>query len=165
MFRSTWTPPPRQRDLPPPPAAEVRPLVRGVYGDCGTMAAQPKGEKARPGKRAPTAAEREWMNWIVAFGCVACRKDGYLPRPTAVHHLLRGGQRIGHLHAIGLCDPGHHQGGQPLGLISRHPWKTRFETQYGTEAELLAWLRAENGKEPSALAVRTLVAMESGAKA
>lgn len=105
--------------------------------------AQPKEEvTAKPGKHAPTAAEREWMDAIVAYGCVACRIDGHAPRPTAVHHILRGGQRIGHLFTLSLCDPGHHQGGEQFGLISRHPYKARFEAKYGTELELLARLRA-----------------------
>lgn len=130
------------------PMAELRPVERcGVYGGT-TTGPVPKEEAAKPGKRAPTAAEREWMDWIVAFGCVACRLDGVSPRPTAVHHLLRGGLRIGHLHSIGLCDPGHHQNGAALGLVSRHPWKARFEAKYGTEAELLAWLRAQRKEAP-----------------
>lgn len=77
------------------------------------------------------------MDAIVELGCIACWLDGQPPRPTAVHHLLSGGRRIGHKHTIGLCDPGHHQNGQPLGLVSRHPWKTRFEERYGKEEALL----------------------------
>lgn len=113
----------------------------------GEVVAYPKEQvKAKPGKRPPTVSERAWMDSIVEFGCVACWLDGQPSRPCAVHHLLRGGQRIGHLHTIGLCDPGHHQGGQPLGLISRHPDKARFEAKYGTEAELLALLQARINK-------------------
>lgn len=52
---------------------------------------------------------------------------------------------MGHLHSLPLCDPGHHQQGQQLGLVSRHPWKAKFEQRYGTEEELLARLRAELG--------------------
>jgi hypothetical protein len=77
------------------------------------------------------------------MGCVACRLDGLGFRPAAVHHILRGGRRIGHLFTLPLCDPGHHQGGQPLGMLSRHPWKAQFEARYGTELELLELLRAE----------------------
>lgn len=106
-----------------------------------------EAEAARPGKRAPTKAERAWMDAIVEHGCICCVLDGHAPRPTAVHHILRGGQRIGHLHTIPLCDPGHHQGGQPLGLESRHPNKARFEARYGTEDQLLAMMRARLQKE------------------
>lgn len=102
------------------------------------VVAIPKGEAARPGKRSPTVEERAWMNAIVELGCICCLLDGHAPRPTAVHHILRGGQRMGHLYTLPLCDPGHHQGGAPLGLVSRHPYKARFEERYGTEEELLA---------------------------
>lgn len=102
----------------------------------------PKAEKARPGKRTPTIEERAWMDAITTIGCIACLMEGRPGVPGAVHHLLRGGRRIGHLHSICLCDPGHHQGGQTLGVISRHPWKARFEARYGTEAALLARSKA-----------------------
>jgi hypothetical protein len=127
---------------------EPKPLHRlertGVY-EGGTTGPAPKGERAKPGKRAPTKAEREWLDAIVRFGCIACWLDGLGHRPPAVHHILRGGRRMGHLHSIGLCDPGHHQNGAALGMVSRHPWKARFEAKYGTELELLARLRAEIG--------------------
>jgi hypothetical protein len=118
----------------------ARPLVAGTYGG-STTAPAPKGEKAKPGKRAPTKAEREWMDAITAYGCIACRMDGRGFRPAAVHHILRGGQRMGHLFTLPLCDPGHHQGGPE----SRHPYKARFEAIYGPELKLLERLRAEIG--------------------
>lgn len=96
----------------------------------------PKWQKAKHGKRAPNATERKWMDWIVAYGCICCRVMGHAPRPTAVHHMLRGGVRLGHLFTLPLCDPGHHQGGEQFGLISRHPNKAAFEKAFGTEAEL-----------------------------
>ena len=122
--QSTYTPRPREP-------------VRALCVQRAEPVRMPKPEPCRPGKRAPTVAEREWMAAITAMGCIACWLDGNPGRPAAVHHLLRGGRRIGHLHSIPLCDPGHHQSGQPLGLLSRHPWKAQFEHRYGTEAELL----------------------------
>lgn len=110
--------------------------------------AHPKEEPTKPGKRTPTKLEAAWMDAIVRWGCVACRIDGVPPRPPAVHHLLSGGQRIGHLSSIGLCDPGHHQGGKPLGMVSRHPDKAAFEKKYGTEKQLLARTRKELKKQP-----------------
>lgn len=107
-----------------------------------------KGPAAKPGKRAPTKDEQAWMDAIVRYGCIACRLDGHAPRPTAVHHILRGGVRLGHKYTIGLCDPGHHQDGGPLGLTSRHPYKARFEAKYGTELQLLARLQLVLKKQP-----------------
>jgi hypothetical protein len=138
------------------PSALTTPARAAIKPIASALVAQPKGEAAKPGKRAPTAAERAWMDWIVSIGCIACRLDSMPPRPTAVHHILRGGVRMGHLHTLGLCDPGHHQGGEPLGLISRHPWKQQFEQRYGTEAELLEILR----KEYSALDTRAKSAIK-----
>lgn len=98
---------------------------------------RPKLSKASRSKRAPTVAESAWMDAITAIGCIACLIDGHPGTPGAVHHLLQGGRRMGHLFTICLCDPGHHQNGQQLGKVSRHPWKTRFEAQYGPERALL----------------------------
>lgn len=143
MKRST---PLRSRGFSRPARPEREPVLlvpvrggpRGVYAPSSeVVVVVPKEPAAKPGKRAPTVEEAAWMASIVSLGCIACLLDGCLPRPTAVHHILRGGRRIGHMATLPLCDPGHHQGGQPLGLISRHPWKARFEKLYGAEMDLL----------------------------
>lgn len=111
---------------------------RAVMVRCDAPAvAIPKEETARKGKRTPTKEERAWMDAITALGCIACLIEGRERVPGAVHHILRGGHRIGHLHTICLCQPGHHMDGAHLGMVSRHPWKAQFEARYGTEAELL----------------------------
>jgi hypothetical protein len=134
----------RTRPEPSPPAKPLtRPVVLARISD--TPIIVPKGVMARKGKRAPTVEERRWLDAIVDHGCVACWLDGHESRPTAVHHILRGGHRIGHLFTLPLCEPGHHQGGQPLGLISRHPDKTIFEAHYGTETYLLNYLQRKLG--------------------
>lgn len=97
----------------------------------------PKPPPTKPGKTAPTVAEIKWMDAITALGCIACILDGHPGTPGAVHHLLRGGRRMGHMHTICLCDPGHHQNGQERGMVSRHPYKARFEARYGSEDMLL----------------------------
>lgn len=119
--------------------------VRVSDGSARAVVQIPKGPKAKPGKRTPTKAEAEWMAAIVAYGCVACRFDGRGFVAPAVHHILRGGVRMGHLFTLPLCDPGHHQNGAALGMVSRHPWKARFEKQYGDEMVLLAGLKRELG--------------------
>lgn len=135
---------------PKPRAFQPRPAnaPRSVVGGGTTGLAFPKGEPAKPGKRSPTKDERAWMDAIVQYGCIACRKDGRGYVLPAVHHILRGGLRIGHKFTLPLCDPGHHQGGQQMGLISRHPWKARFEQQYGSEQFLLDELKAVLKKQP-----------------
>lgn len=126
--------------------AQAKPGVTMAGATSGRSIEKP--QPCRPGKRAPTVLERQWMARITAFGCIACYLDGNPGRRGAVHHLLRGGRRIGHLHSICLCDPGHHQGGQPQGMVSRHPWKQRFEARYGTEAVLLERTKALIGWTP-----------------
>lgn len=86
------------------------------------------------------------MRAVQEYGCIVCRNLGFGFVPCAVHHLLRGGRRIGHLHTIGLCDPGHHQKAPwNSGQISRHPDKARFEAEYGAEEMLLAQTRRDLG--------------------
>lgn len=132
---------PRLRDREPA-ANTIRSLRMGTYASTSvTPVAQPKGIKARPGKRAPTVAERAWMDAIVRYGCIACWIDGSGLRPAAVHHIVEGNRRLGHLFTLPLCDPGHHQNGAQFGMISRHPWKARFEKQYGAEMDLLRELQ------------------------
>lgn len=125
-----------------PVATPLQRPVRYAAPSNEPVYAVPKGEKAKPGKGAPNAEERAWMDWITSYGCIACRIDGLGFTPPAVHHILRGGRRLGHRYTLPLCDPGHHQGGEAKGMVSRHPWKARFEARYGTELELLAVLRA-----------------------
>lgn len=77
------------------------------------------------------------MNAIAQLGCIVCRLAGHPNTPAVVHHLLRGGRRIGHLATIPLC-PDHHQQTRPgTGKVARHPTKVQFEKAYGTEQHLL----------------------------
>lgn len=77
------------------------------------------------------------MDAITQLGCIVCRQQGRGFVPGAVHHLLEGGRRKGHLYTICLCDPGHHKGAPwGSGEVSRHPSKARFEARYGTEDSL-----------------------------
>lgn len=94
--------------------------------------------------KTPNKIEREWLAAVASFGCIACHIDGHF-RACAVHHIVVANKRMGHLFTIGLCDPGHHQNGQSLGMISVHPWRARFEAKYGTQLELLGRLKTELG--------------------
>ena len=126
--------PAKQIDYTPRPRATVQALA---ISEPRAIVTVPKGPKTKPGKRAPTVAEKAWMDSITALGCIACLIDGHPGTPGAVHHLLSGGRRMGHMHTICLCDPGHHQNGQQFGKVSRHPFKARFESQYSSESDLL----------------------------
>lgn len=96
-----------------------------------------RAKRMRQGKIPANAEEQVWMDKVREFGCIVCYLFHNAKTPCAVHHPLSGGRRMGHLFAIGLCDPGHHQGSPTPDKISRHPNKARFEAAYGTEAELL----------------------------
>ena len=103
------------------------------------------GARARrtgQGKVAPTPTERDWMDKVAAAGCIVCLEQTGVATIAEIHHLKSGDRRMGHLFSIGLCF-WHHRGGDKEGpYISRHPFKARFESAYGTELELLERLRA-----------------------
>ena len=88
--------------------------------------------------KTPTKAEKAWMDKIVRLGCIVCLIQGRGYVPPAVHHILKGSRRQGHMQTIPLCQPGHHMyAPKESGEVSRHPDKARFEAKYGTEEYLL----------------------------
>lgn len=91
--------------------------------------------------KTPTKEEREWMGAIVDFGCLCCFLDGHPNTPPSVHHILRGGRRIDHLHTLPLCERGHHQPDKRSGKLSVHYDRAAFKAKYGTEMELLDKMR------------------------
>jgi hypothetical protein len=101
-----------------------------------------RAKRMRQGKIPPNAAEQAWMDKARAFGCVVCFLQTGLRTPAAIHHILSGGRRMGHLYTLPLCDPGHHQASPTPEKISRHPHKARFEAAYGSELDLLDTLKA-----------------------
>jgi hypothetical protein len=106
---------------------------------------KPKRRAMKHGKKPANAAESAWMASVAALGCIVCRRQGRGFVPCAVHHIIEGGRRVGHMSTIGLCDPGHHQNSPDPAQISRHPNKARFVAAYGTEYELLAETQALMG--------------------
>ncbi len=85
-----------------------------------------------------TKREQNWMDAICKLGCIVCRREGTQGVRAEPHHLLSGSKRKGHLFSIPLCHTHHRSQIDTEQYTSRHPWKTRFEARYGTEAELLA---------------------------
>lgn len=98
---------------------------------------KPRQKAMKSKKIPPTAAEREWMAAVAQIGCIVChlQNRGYVP--CAVHHIVEGQRRLGHMFTIGLCDPGHHQNSPDPEQISRHPYRARFTAAYGSEYDLL----------------------------
>ncbi len=82
-----------------------------------------------------TKAERHHLSKVSTIGCIACRCMGYEDTPAELHHIRSGvgmGQRSSHYHAIPLC-AFHHR----LGHNAIHKSKVSFESEFGTELELL----------------------------
>jgi len=83
------------------------------------------------------------MNAITEFGCVVCKKNFRVHTPAEVHHIDGKTKPGAHLNTIPLCY-NHHRGGQDDGLLtSRHPHKARFEQRYGSQQELLDYVREQ----------------------
>lgn len=84
-----------------------------------------------------TKAERRHYEDLVEIGCIVCIRKGFGYSPPHIHHIRTGvgmGQRSHYLMAIPLC-PNHHQnGGYGVAL---HSGQEAFETNFGTELELL----------------------------
>lgn len=71
------------------------------------------------------------------IGCIACRKDGNHNPIVSIHHIDGRTKKGAHMKVLPLC-AGHHQDGTGTpGLIAVHPWKRRFEDQYGRQEQLL----------------------------
>ena len=88
-------------------------------------------------------SEKEYLDKLSQFGCVVCKKHYGVHTPTAIHHIRTGmgiGQRNSTENCLPLC-PNHHQNGG-YG-VAFHAGKKAFEEKYGTELELLEWLRAK----------------------
>ena len=106
-------------------------------------------------ERAVTAAEKLLWTRLAALGCVACAKDGNFNPHVSIHH-VDGRTKPGcHQLVLPLC-AGHHQDGtgEDKTMVAVHPWKARFETRYGTQAELMdECAHALNKQRPAAAAL------------
>lgn len=76
---------------------------------------------------------------LVELGCIACIKAGSGYRAPDIHHVLRGGRRIGHQATLPLC-PEHHRypsTGSVVGPSLADGSKV-FEAKFGAQLKLLA---------------------------
>jgi hypothetical protein len=86
--------------------------------------------------RNPTVNESKHMDNVSQLGCIVCYKRGFRFVPAEIHHTQGKTKAESHFKVLPLCYE-HHRGGKGEEPISRHPWKRRFEKEYGTEEELL----------------------------
>ena len=86
--------------------------------------------------RNPTVNESKHMDNVSQLGCIVCRNRGFSFVPAEIHHTQGKTKLESHFKVLPLCYE-HHRGGRGEEPISRHPWKRRFEKEYGTEKELL----------------------------
>ena len=84
-----------------------------------------------------TRAERVWIDAILQLGCIVCMRERLGQSPAEVHHMLRGGRRLGHMHSIPLCYQHHRSGRDDAEVTSRDHNQRRFEARYGAENALL----------------------------
>lgn len=81
------------------------------------------------------------MDAVAELGCVVCRVQDNVFTPAQVHHILRNGKRIDHMHVLPLCASHHNSGVNNQQYVSRHPWRVEFQKRYGSEMDLLAKVR------------------------
>lgn len=83
------------------------------------------------------------MSRVAELGCIACLSMGYLTAPE-LHHPRENagaGQKAPDSDVIPLC-PAHHRGTEHPRVPSIHRDRLVFIERFGTEAELLAKVRA-----------------------
>lgn len=85
-------------------------------------------------------ADREYFEKVVELGCIACHQLGVYDSPCEIHHIGNGtmGKRASNNEVIPLCHQHHRTGGYGIAV---HAGRKMFETNYGTEQELLEQVR------------------------
>lgn len=84
----------------------------------------------------PTAADRQLWDALSRVGCIACLHDGIFTPHVSIHHIDGRTKPGAHQKVLPLCGP-HHQDQGIAGVIAVHPWKKRFEQEYGSQYVLL----------------------------
>jgi len=86
-------------------------------------------------------SERQYLAQLHSFGCVVCRKHLGVYTEPAMHHIRHGmgmGMRNSNDMVLPLCGPHHQTGGHGVAL---HAGQKTWEQNFGTEIELLEWLK------------------------
>lgn len=103
----------------------------------------------RPGNRARTQEEQARFDAIKSGNCLACIQRGIDVSGQGlveVHHITRGGVRIGHMATVGLCVWSHRA--VPFWGMTHEEMRDHygpslaegsrpFHTEFGSDAELL----------------------------
>ncbi len=92
------------------------------------------------GRRIMSIQTKSYHRRVAALGCVACMLEGWdSTSPVSVHHVEGRVGKNANYKILPLCGH-HHQGtreGWDSGIISVHPYKSRFEERYGNQKHLL----------------------------
>jgi hypothetical protein len=101
-------------------------------------------------KRAKTRSKamQSHMDRVAEMGCIACALSGNPGTPAELHHPRTdagGGQKAPDSDVIPLC-PAHHRGTLHPKVPSIHRDRSAFIETFGSEADLLAWVRNVQGK-------------------
>ena len=84
----------------------------------------------------PTKSEKAyWADLAQYIGCIACFIDGQPNFEVSIHHCDGRTKPGAHKKVLPLCARHHQTGGEEAPSI--HPWKSRFESRYGTQEELM----------------------------
>lgn len=87
---------------------------------------------------APTVEQKRFWDLLAReIGCIASRKDGFFDPVVTIHHIDGRTKPDAHWLVLPLSAGNHQDGTGAPGRIAVHPYKARFEAQYGTQRELL----------------------------
>jgi len=89
-----------------------------------------------PSRLTPNKAEKQWLLRVVESGCIVCRNLNGSKTPAEAHHMYGRSAKNGHWYLLPLCDMHHRNGSDKPPFIKFHPYKARFEAEYGTQEEL-----------------------------
>lgn len=92
--------------------------------------------------RTPSAQERRFMDAVGKLPCIACLQDGIRNDHVLIHH-IDGRTKLGaHTKVLPLCAAHHqHDDADPMERVGVHPYKARFEREYGRQESLLEQVR------------------------